>query len=485
MKTHTHRIAAARKGAGLVLVALLSLAALADRFEAGFARVDITPPLGVPLSGYFGYRPAEKILDPLETTCVAFSDGVKTALVYTVDNLHVSDDVIARAWTAIARATGVTRDTVFIASTHTHTGPATEKRYYLRGLSAEAEAEAMKLIHLSNDLMVSRLADAGRLACEDLAPATIAMARGTCPGISFVRIFRMKDGRTRTNPGVNNPDIDKPFGTPDETVQLVRLAREGRPEIAIVNFQTHPDVIGGRNLSADWPGFARRYIETAMGGNVRCAFFNGAQGDTNHINVHPKPGLAAKKGYAHSRKMGLKVAAAALAVWDDCVPAPAGPVGGCVRTVRVPANVPDPKDLPQARKYAEAHEAGRRAEIPFSGMEYTTVIAEALRMIKLEHGPATFDMPVSTVTIGKTLSFAGFPGEPFTQLGRDVKARSPFAMTIPCCLVNGSRGYLPTREVFALGGYESRSSSFLPGVGETLSDALVEDLTRLCAAGAR
>ena len=58
-------------------------------------------------------------------------------------------------------------------------------------------------------------------------------------------------------------------------------------------------------------------------------------------------------------------------------------------------------------------------------------------------------------------------------------------MTIPCCLVNGSRGYLPTREVFALGGYEARSSSFLPGVGETLSDALVEDLTRLCAAGAR
>ena len=157
MKTHTHRIAAARKGAGIVLVALLSLAALAERFEAGFARVDITPPLGVPLSGYFGYRPAEKILDPLEATCVAFSDGVKTALVYTVDNLHVSDDVIARAWTAIARATGVTRDTVFIASTHTHTGPATEKRYYLRGLTAEAEAEAMKLIHLSNDLMVSRL----------------------------------------------------------------------------------------------------------------------------------------------------------------------------------------------------------------------------------------------------------------------------------------------------------------------------------------
>ena len=461
--------------------AIMALAVQADSFKAGFARTDITPPLGVPISGYFGYRPAEKVLDPLEATCVAFSDGVTTALVYTVDNLHVSDDIIARAWDAIAKSTGVSRDTVYIASTHIHTGAATEKRYYLTGLSGKAEADAMRLISIANEILVTRLADAGRMACEDLAPASLSIARGTCPGISFIRIFRMKDGGTRTNPGVNNPDIASPVGTPDETLQLVRIAREGRPEIAIVNFQTHPDVIGGRNISADWPGFARRFIERAMDGRVFCAFFNGAQGDTNHINVHPIPGQETKKGYAHSRKMGLKVAGAALAAWEDCVPVPAGKVAGRVRTVRVAANVPDPKDLPLARKYKAAHEAGRHKEIPYTGMEYTTVVAEASRILKLEHGPDFFEMPVSTISIGRSLAFAGFPGEPFTQLGRDVKARSPYAMTIPCCIVNGSWGYLPTREVFAFGGYESRSSMFRPGVGEILSDALSEDLRALHA----
>ena len=228
MKRLHHIVSAACGIAGCSVAAFCAVADAVPqgRFEAGFARVDITPPLGTPISGYFGYRPAEKILDPLEATCVAFSDGTTTALVYTVDNLHVSSDVIARSWEAIARSTGVARYTVFIASTHTHTGAATEKRYYLRGLSGEAEAEAVRLIGLANDLLVSRLADAGRMACEDLAPASIAMARGTCPGISFVRIFKMKDGRTQTNPGVNNPNIAEPFGRPDETLQLVRRDRQ-------------------------------------------------------------------------------------------------------------------------------------------------------------------------------------------------------------------------------------------------------------------
>ena len=200
--------------------------------------------------------------------------------------------------------------------------------------------------------------------------------------------------------------------------------------------------------------------------------------------MHPVPGLETVSGYPHSLKMGRKVAAAALAVWDNCLPIPAGKVQGCVRNVRAAANVPDPKDLPQARKTYAAHLAGRKEEIPFTGMDYTTVVAEAKRMIDLEKGPESFEMPVSTVSIGDSLAFAGFPGEPFTGLGRYLKEKSRFRFTIPCCLVNGSRGYLPTKDVYAFGGYEARASRFKPGVGELLRDALAEDLDRLHGAAA-
>ena len=43
--------------------------------KAGFARVDITPPVGVGLVGYYRVRTSTGILDPLLATAVAVSDG--------------------------------------------------------------------------------------------------------------------------------------------------------------------------------------------------------------------------------------------------------------------------------------------------------------------------------------------------------------------------------------------------------------------------
>ena len=124
---------------------MLSYAAFGSVFETGFARVDITPELGVPLSGNFAYRPAEFIHDRLEATCIAFSDGTTTALVYTVDNLHITNYMIERSWNAIEKATGVPRQRIFIASTHTHNAPETGKSY--KNPSPEADlVKANKLL---------------------------------------------------------------------------------------------------------------------------------------------------------------------------------------------------------------------------------------------------------------------------------------------------------------------------------------------------
>ena len=55
--------------------------AVAGEFKAGFARVDITPPLGSFMPGYYQVRRAKEVLDPLQINMVAFSDGKTTALV--------------------------------------------------------------------------------------------------------------------------------------------------------------------------------------------------------------------------------------------------------------------------------------------------------------------------------------------------------------------------------------------------------------------
>lgn len=82
----------------------------------------------------------------------------------------------------------------------------------------------------------------------------------------------------------------------------------------------------------------------------------------------------------------------------------------------VPANIPAKEDMPLARKYKELHDAGLDSEIPYTGMELTTVVAEALRMCRLENAPENFNIRLTGVKLGP-VAMIGIPGEPFTDIG--------------------------------------------------------------------
>lgn len=451
---------------------------MSTQLKAGFARTEITPPLGVPIAGYFVPRRATGVLDPLEVSCVALSDGSATALLMSLDLLGIKNacpDLCRR----VAAATGLPEEAVLIHCTHTHTGPAVGA-----GDSEDGDAYPDGDETYQN-FLAERLISAANGAIDDLAPATLSIARSEAPRISFPRRYRMKDGSIRTNPGVGNPDIAEPIGAPDETVQIVRIDREGATPIAILNFQTHPDVIGGTLISADWPGMARRTAEAAISG-LNVVFVNGTQGDVNHVNVAPGPGedngLApdfddVPRGYAYSQHMGRVVAAALISSWGRCVPVAAGPLRFVRKDVSVPSNMPRPDQIPLAEKYDELHRAGRDCDIPFAGMELTTVVAEAARIMRLKDGPEAFGMPVSLIAIGESVAICGFPGEPFTDIGLRVKAGSPFAMTLCACLAGGSYGYFPTGSAYAEGGYEARSSIFGPTVADDLVAAALSLLS--------
>lgn len=439
-------------------------------FKAGFARVDITPPLGIPIVGYFEARQAQGVLDNLEANALAVSDGERMAVLIAADLLGIEGVAFnGELRRRIAAAAGIPPEAVYVHCTHTHTGPGAGK----------ADAGRTALFDgtpFYNEFLATRLADVARFAIADLQPATLATGRAPARRISFLRRYRMKDGSIRTNPGVNNPEIAEPIGNLDETVQVLRIRRSAADDIAVLNFATHPDVVGGEMISADWPAFARRTFERAEPG-VKCLFFNGAQGDVNHVCTDPRPGEReglhpdfddVDRGYEHARHMGRVVAASALSVWGKCEPVAAGPLRFAVRTLSVPSQRPAPGELPKAREYDRLHREGRDAEIPFTGMALTTVVAEAGRMVLLADGPDAFDLPLSAVAIGDAVVFAGLPGEPFTEIGRAIKERSPFRMTFCTCLTNGSCGYFPVASAYAEGGYEARSSVFASTVAADL-----------------
>ena len=439
-------------------------------FKAGFARVDITPPLGTPLAGYFEHREARGVLDNLEANALAVSDGNKTAVLIAADLLGIEgvafNDALRRRISAVA---GVDESAVYVHSTHTHTGPGA-------GVADKGRTSLFDGTEFYNEFLSSRLTDVARLAVADMSSATLAIGRSAARRISFLRRYRMKDGSLRTNPGVGNPEIAEPVGHLDETVRVLRIGRDGADDIAVLNFATHPDVVGGEMVSGDWPAFARRTFERAEPG-TKCIFFNGAQGDVNHVCTDPRPGEReglhpdfddVDRGYEHARHMGRVVAAAALSAWGKCERVESGAVSFAVKAVSVPSQMPKPEELPRAREYDRLHREGRDAEIPFSGMALTTVVAEAGRMLMLADGPSSFELPISAVSIGDVVAFVGLPGEPFSEIGEAIRAKSPFRMTVLTCLTNGSCGYFPVESAYAEGGYEARSSTFSSSVAPLL-----------------
>ncbi len=443
--------------------------------KTGFSKICINPPYGAPIVGYYEARFVKGILDDLYVRAAAFDDGENRALVIALDLCLLAQKYYDAMKDAINEATGVDRDAVFINCSHTHTGPLVGKDF----ASGTGSSKAY------DDFLVACVRDAAVYALDDLAESTIEIAQAQAKNVSFIRRYRMKDGSVATNPGVGNPNIDHALGTPNETVKLVKIIREGADDIFMVNFGTHPDSVGDEYISADYMGFICSTIENAVP-NTKCMFLLAPQGDVNHVNVNPTKGESAiskidfdsvPRSIKHAEHMGRVIAGAVLSVCSITEPVNCDKISFATSEVMLPSHKENDR-IEEMRKIYDLYEAGRADELPYKEMALTTAVAEASRILKLENGPDAFKFTLSAVKIGD-LVFAGIGGEPFTEIGNRICEGSPFDETILCCLTNSAGGYIPTKTAYDEGGYEAKSSSLKPGSDDILVDGMVELLMKL------
>ncbi len=436
---------------------------MANNVQVGYARVNVTPPLGVNLAGYYKIRFADGVLDELEVCAVAVKAGDDTVILMTADHCGIAEEFIDEWRATISEKTGVHPEAIFLHSTHTHQGPVLIKNHS-NPLTAEYEV-----------FLGRKVVDAAVMAVADLKPARMGIGVGEAKNVAFIRRYRMKDGSAKTNPGVNNPDILAPIGETDERVNVLRFDREGAETVVFANFGNHPDVVGGNKISADWPGMTRRIVEKTLD-NTKCIVFNGAQGDVNHVNVHPKAGDfndmfndfdGCSRGYGHARHIARVITAAVLTVYDKVEWLDVDSVRYMHKIIDIPSNKPTPEEMPLARKYYELHMAGKDDEIPYKAMMLTTVVADASRKVRLENAPDAFPLRFSAVAIGD-VAFFGVPGEPFTGVGRGLKEAEGWKLVLPCCNTNAKRGYFPMRDSYDEGGYEAKTSPFKAGAAEKI-----------------
>ena len=446
-----------------------------EKMKVGYGRAEITPEGPINLGGYGNdaVRISEEVRDPLYATCIAFTDpNGNTVLLFTTDMLSTYEALANPVREALSQEFGIPFENIMVSATHSHSTPAAGRTDDVMMAFREKYAEGLK--------------EAARKAMADRTEAAIYVGNAYTECMNWVRHYKMADGSTMTCPPIDDPDIVGPIGELDQRVNVLRFDREGRKPFILVNYGVHADTVNGDVLSADWPYWMEKTLDLALEG-ANCMFICGAQGDVGSTNVHPdsadmndteisfdnemkSPGMA--------RFVGRALAGTVLQLYDKVYYTDVDSIHMITKTVPVRLNVPEPHEVPLAKKYKELHEAGRDCDIPYTAMEQNTVVAEALRICKYENSPEFLDMNMLGLRLGP-VALVGIPGEPFTEIGVKIKEAEGFDMILPCALTNGCEGYFPSPEAYAAGGYEARSSHFKPHVSDKIVEGCKELLVEL------
>ncbi|NLH15620.1 MAG: hypothetical protein GX455_03470 [Phycisphaerae bacterium] len=435
----------------------------AASLKVGVAAVNIDPPNGTPMAGYYHARGSEGVLDSLNAKAVVFDDGKTQTAMIGCDLIGIPGPVAAAARAEIEKATRIAGEHVMIWATHTHTGPSLAKDLADEDFYGNASEPAK----LYTNALPKKLAQAVMEAKDKLVSAEIFFARQIESGMSFCRRFWMKDGTVGWNPGKGNPNIIRPVGPIDPEVGVVyALAAEDKPVLTFVNFAMHPDTTGGAKVSADYPGALARRLADYKGPEMLTLFANGTCGDINHLNVNWP---YRQQGQQEANRLGTILAGAVFKAYMDM-----RPTGDC--TLRVRRQVVElalPTITDEQLSQADAiRKQGDQAKFMDQVFAYKTLDVAARKGKPIE-------AEVQVIAVGTDLAWVAMPGEVFVALGLSIKSASPFKQTHVIELANGSIGYIPCRSAYAEGNYEVVSSRCAEGSGEMLVSAIVKMLGEL------
>ena len=276
-------------GGVLALVTMVSGGAVAQNapLSVGLAEIEITPPLGYRMDGYFMERLSTGTKDPLKAKALVFQQGTTKMALVVADLLGVPQELTTEVRRLAAQKTGIPVASIAIAATHTHTGPMfSGPRARLFSEQAAAKYGTDPLVSLKYpERLRDRLVEVIVAAAAGLSPAALEFVRASEDRLSFNRRFHMKDGTVRFNPGALNPDIVRVAGPTDPDLPFVLITKDNKPVGSLTVFALHLDTVGGTEYSADYPGHFEHELRREFGEGFISVFGLGTCGDINHLDV--------------------------------------------------------------------------------------------------------------------------------------------------------------------------------------------------------
>jgi hypothetical protein len=421
----------------LVLGAAVSLQGAT--LKAGVAKVDITPPAGVPLWGYT-LRDSTGTLDPLYARVLVLEVGDKRLALVALDlGRCFGHDSLERLRAAVRQSSGISY--LLAAASHTHSGPVVQD-VYRNGIPAWEVADL--------DKIAQAVADAHQHASE---------ARlGTGYGVAYIGHNRHRANPDGTVTWFERNPTQIPTAPVDPTVAVLRVdTADGRPLAVLVNYACHPVVFGRDNTqySADYPAVMTKTVEEALGGQPLCFFLQGAPGDINpYYAVTPVKENAVQRRDWTGAKLGQEAARVAKEIRTEAAAEPSLDFAEDMLNLHFRWN---------SEKFRQAAMASAEAVDPRAFDAYFPLTDPEQQL------------PVATVLLNRRIALMSMPGEPFVDFQMNWRARCPVSDCFFLGYANAYFGYFPTIRAATEGGYGASGAStwIEPGAGERMVDHAV------------
>lgn len=430
--------------------------------KCGAAERCVTPPLGRNIPQCMTPNYATGVKDALYTHALAAESAGQTVILISIDTSGLGASFARRVREALWAEIGIPPSAVMVSAIHIHTGgPQLLDVFWGQGRDREVEA-----------LFLKETIDAAIAAYKSRVPVVARFGEGREDRISFCRNYRMKDGSIVTNPGHRRAsEIESPASEIDYTLSTIRFDDlSGKPIAELVNFACHPDTVGGSEYSADYPGALRRCLKEAYGKEHVTVFLNGCSGNVNHIDGKKRIDPNFRYPKDHYETMGRILAQDVLSLHESLrKDAPEPLVSYALRRFRAPRRQPTAENLVWAeRMLSNPSSSGVNRRL-------------ARELQHLDRHPKRFALvEIQAIRIG-SLAIVGFPGEPFSDVGMRLRARSPFGELMISELANEELGYFATEPAYSGGVYEAilPSAPFEPCVIDRMIETAEELLREL------
>ncbi len=420
-----------------------------EAWQAGIAKVDITPAQSMWMSGYASRdKPAQGTIHQLWAKAVVLQDPAGHQLVLiTLDLVGIDRPTSQQICERLQKAHQLDRSRIAIATSHTHSGPVVGTNL----LSMYSfDEQNLKLIQDYTVQLTDAVVKATADAFASLAPAMISTGESQA---SFAVNRR------------NNREADVPMlretgmlvGPVDHTLPVISVRDlNGKLRGVVFGYACHATVLSLMDWSGDWPGFAQLEIEKRHPDTI-AMFWAGCGADQNPL---PRRTVELATEYGRQTADGV----------DQALQSPMQPLKGMLKAVYREIDlaldhVPDAEQLAADAKSDNVYIV-RRAQ---------WLNHQIARDGKIS---PTYPYPVQIWSLGDNAHLTFLGGEVVVDYALRLRSELPGATNWVAGYSNDVMAYIPSKRVLMEGGYEGESSMIYYGLPSKWAPDVEEDIVK-------